>query len=124
MSQPKINKKIPQFTPDQLKEAMARHEQQKVQEQEQQAMSEFKVWQLNIFKQRSAFWQQIYAEGLDRLVKSNMTIGIINDLPATSKLISGFADAALEQWDERFLPKPPVSETQSSQEDQSNAQPN
>src|ERR1700690_3612648 len=72
MSHPKITRKKekmedqkPQLTTEQLNLAMENYQKQKAQEREQQAESEFKVWQLNIFKQRSEFWKEIFEATLE-----------------------------------------------------------
>ena len=97
----------PQLTDEQLKQAMENYKQQKAMEQEQQKESEFKVWQLNIFKARSTFWQRIFEAQL--FTRSYDGDNAPKDLEVTEAAIkaAAHADAALELWDDRFVPKPP-----------------
>ena len=117
-----------QPTAEQLKETVDRYTQQEAMKQQQQAESEYKVWQLNIFRQRSEFWQRIFADNLDTWMT-----GLEPDEPAkranqldAAVLAATYADAALDQWDDRFLPKPPVPTDQQPQSEgvSSEQQPN
>jgi len=129
MSQPKITRKKenmeqekPQLTTEQLNLAMENYHKQKAIEQQQQAESEFKVWQLNIFKERSGFWQKIYQRELTTVEDDpnggpSIKIGVED----SAKVAALYADAALEQWDDRFMPKPPAQETQPEGESTTNA---
>lgn len=101
----------PQLSPEQLTEMMNRQKQQKADEQEQQALNEYRVWQFNVFKLRSAFWQKIFEDQIcvidfDDEKKEQIT----RDPVYAAERAAKYADAAVEQWDERFLPKPPQAE--------------
>lgn len=89
-----------QLSPEQLKEAMERYDQQQAQEREQASRSELKVWQLRVFQQRSEFWQKMF----DQCFKEVGEVLLSQPKHAAIETAK-YADAALAEWDRRFLPE-------------------